>query len=228
MSSNQKKSRGRQGFVSEFGLLACCLAAVPAAFAQYPTQSQVSKDGTAVMLEDYANPPLSSATHCGANSAAIDYKGATGPRILFARGAGKRPARRLAHFRQRSERHTLYPRHEDQKIHALSQVHGYLPEICLRQGQRHRELFPSPSIRPTRKTESFIPCTRRIRNCPGPRLRSTRSSPSLNLTGYTMTDPVNPPAGPVHLESVLIEWTDTNIRNATFEGTARELLARGI
>jgi hypothetical protein len=31
----------------------------------------------------------------------------------------------------------------------------------------------------------------------------------------------------VHLESVLIEWTDTNIRNATFEGTARELLRVG-
>ena len=50
------------------GLLACVLAAAPAAFAQYPTQSQVSKDGTAVMLEDYANPPLSSPTHGGANS----------------------------------------------------------------------------------------------------------------------------------------------------------------
>jgi hypothetical protein len=50
---------------------------------------------------------------------------------------------------------------------------------------------------------------------------------SLNLTGYTTTDPVNPPAGPVHLESVLVEWTDTNIRNATFEGTARELLRVG-
>ena len=31
----------------------------------------------------------------------------------------------------------------------------------------------------------------------------------------------------MHLESVLVEWTDTNIRNATFEGTARELLRVG-
>jgi hypothetical protein len=51
--------------------------------------------------------------------------------------------------------------------------------------------------------------------------------PSLNLSGYTVTPAVNPPAGPVHLESVLIEWTDTNIRNSTFEGTARELLRVG-
>src|SRR6202790_848035 len=61
-----------------FGFLAGSLAAVPAAVAQYPTQSQVSKDGTAVMLEDYANPPLSSATHGGANSTAIDYKAQLG------------------------------------------------------------------------------------------------------------------------------------------------------
>ena len=51
--------------------------------------------------------------------------------------------------------------------------------------------------------------------------------PSLNLDGYTVTPAVNPPAGPAHLESVLIEWTDTNIRNATFEGTAREILRVG-
>jgi len=29
------------------------------------------------------------------------------------------------------------------------------------------------------------------------------------------------------MECVLIEWTDTNIRNAAFEGTARELLRVG-
>jgi hypothetical protein len=51
--------------------------------------------------------------------------------------------------------------------------------------------------------------------------------PTLNLSGYATTPAVNPPAGPVHLESVLIEWTDTNIRNSTFEGTARELLRAG-
>jgi hypothetical protein len=51
--------------------------------------------------------------------------------------------------------------------------------------------------------------------------------PSLKLDGYTITDRVDPPAGPVHLESVLVEWTDTNIGNATFEGTARELLRVG-
>ena len=78
MSSNQRivtrSARIRLGF----GLLACFLAALPAAFAQYPTKSTVSKDGTAVMLEDYANPPLSTATHGGASLTAIDFKAQLG------------------------------------------------------------------------------------------------------------------------------------------------------
>ena len=47
--------------------------------------------------------------------------------------------------------------------------------------------------------------------------------PGLKLTGYTPTAPVRTP-GAVQREVVLIEWTDTDIRNTTFEGTARELL----
>jgi hypothetical protein len=47
--------------------------------------------------------------------------------------------------------------------------------------------------------------------------------PGLNVSGYRTTPPIVPP-GPVLYEGVLIEWTDTNISNATFEGTARELM----
>ncbi len=45
----------------------------------------------------------------------------------------------------------------------------------------------------------------------------------LNLAGYTTTSAIAPP-GETQFEGVLIEWTDTNISNATFEGTAREIL----
>ena len=74
MSSTKREVTRLARICLGFGTLAFCLAAVPAAFAQYPTRSTVGKDGTAVMLEDYANPPLSNATHSGANTAAIDYK----------------------------------------------------------------------------------------------------------------------------------------------------------
>ena len=47
--------------------------------------------------------------------------------------------------------------------------------------------------------------------------------PAFNLRGYTTTTAIATP-GDTQRESVLIEWTDTNTSNATFEGTARELL----
>ena len=42
-------------------------------------------------------------------------------------------------------------------------------------------------------------------------------------SGYSVT-PAIPTFGATEREAVLIEWTDTNISNATFEGTARELM----
>jgi hypothetical protein len=47
--------------------------------------------------------------------------------------------------------------------------------------------------------------------------------PGLNVSGYTATKPIATP-GDVEYEGVLVEWTDTNTSNQTFEGTARELL----
>ncbi|HWB29946.1 MAG TPA: PQQ-dependent sugar dehydrogenase [Vicinamibacterales bacterium] len=50
-----------------------------------------------------------------------------------------------------------------------------------------------------------------------------RRVPGLKLDGYTASDPIDVP-GASEREVVLIEWTDTNIANTTFEGTAREVL----
>jgi hypothetical protein len=47
--------------------------------------------------------------------------------------------------------------------------------------------------------------------------------PNFNTTGYTTTTRIDQP-GSTARETVLVEWTDTNINNNTFEGTARELL----
>src|SRR5262245_474383 len=49
------------------------------------------------------------------------------------------------------------------------------------------------------------------------------SVPGLNLAGYTTTPAITTP-GDTEREAVVIEWTDTNIQNTTFEGTARELM----
>ena len=48
----------------------------------------------------------------------------------------------------------------------------------------------------------------------------------LDLSGYTTTPAIPTPTvdGRIDREAVLIEWKDRNPANATFEGTARELL----
>ena len=51
--------------------------------------------------------------------------------------------------------------------------------------------------------------------------------PGLDLSGYGTTPASVTPIAPgaqINREAVMIEWTDRNIANATFEGTARELL----
>ena len=52
--------------------------------------------------------------------------------------------------------------------------------------------------------------------------------PGLDLSGgYTTTTSVDPPSGTVVRQAVLVEWTDTNRSDSTFEGTAREILRVG-
>jgi mono/diheme cytochrome c family protein len=50
--------------------------------------------------------------------------------------------------------------------------------------------------------------------------------PGLDLSQYTTTPAVKTPTvnGQIDREVVLVEWKDRNVANATFEGTARELL----
>ena len=58
---------------------------------------------------------------------------------------------------------------------------------------------------------------------PGTLVPDNQAFPGLDVAGYTATAPVTTPGGVDH-EGVLIEWTDGNIANLTFEGRARELL----
>lgn len=58
---------------------------------------------------------------------------------------------------------------------------------------------------------------------PGSNLPDNSRFPNLNVSGYTTTPVIKTP-GPYQNEGVLVEWTDSNPANSTFEGTARELL----
>jgi Glucose / Sorbosone dehydrogenase len=58
---------------------------------------------------------------------------------------------------------------------------------------------------------------------PGSNAPDNSNVPGLRLADYGTTAPITTP-GPIQREGVLIEWTDSNVTNTTFEGSARELL----
>jgi hypothetical protein len=208
------------------GLLACMLSIAPAAFAQYPSTFQITKDGTTVKLEDYATPPLSSATHAGDTSTEINYKGQLG-RVTALRAEPANAPLAASRVFVDDQNGTLYILETATKT--------FTPYI------KFKDIFPnfasdkgnasgivSITFDPAyAKNGKFY--TIHVEN---PALSTSKTpvntaTPNLKLDGYSTTETVNPPTGPVHLESVLVEWTDTNIRNATFEGSARELLRIG-
>ena len=58
---------------------------------------------------------------------------------------------------------------------------------------------------------------------PGSALPDVTAVPGFDASGYTPTEGIVAP-GVIQKQTVLVEWTDTNPANTTFEGTARELL----
>jgi glucose/arabinose dehydrogenase len=61
---------------------------------------------------------------------------------------------------------------------------------------------------------------------PGSAAPRHEAVPGLDLSGYATTDAVATPTvnGRIDREVVLVEWRDRNVSNATFEGSAREIL----
>src|ERR1700730_2169420 len=57
----------------------------------------------------------------------------------------------------------------------------------------------------------------------GSSVPDNKNFPGLNTRGYVPTAAIGSP-GPAIIEGVIVEWTDTNISNSTFEGRAREIL----
>jgi len=58
---------------------------------------------------------------------------------------------------------------------------------------------------------------------PESNLPDNKNFPGLKTTGYALSRPIQT-FGTTEREAVLIEWTDTNISNSTFEGSAREVM----
>jgi hypothetical protein len=209
--------------------LTVALLSLPVVWAQYPLQypssSQVSKDGTAILIEDYANPPLSSQMGDHSYPPPIDYKGMLA-RVNTLRSEPANAPLASTRFFVADMNGNLYTLDK-----ATKKFTPYItfPEIfpkyaTERFGSGVSAIVFDPNYA---KNGKFYTVHVEDPAKPGSAQPTNAHMPSLKLDGYAMTPVVNPPAGDDQNESVLIEWTDTNIKNSTFEGTAREILRVG-
>lgn len=210
-----------------FELLFSFLVIASTAWAQYPATSQISKDGTAVLLEDYANLPLSGMFVVeGTYPPPIDFHDELG-RVNSLRSEPASAPLSASRFFVNDLSGTLYildkntkkftaylnfpeifPRFTTEKDYA-----GGIVSIAFDPDYAKNGRFYTVHTEKPGGTSSAIPTNSHF--------------PNLSVAGYTTTATVNPPAGPAAWESVLVEWTDKDIRNATFEGSAREILRVG-
>jgi hypothetical protein len=210
-------------------VVAALLLGLPVVWAQYPLQypagPQVTKDGTALLVEDYANTPLSSQTGDHAYPPPIDYRGMLA-RVNALRSepadAPLAPTRFfvadmngiLYTLDKSTKKFTpyltfpeIFPKYATERFGSGVSAIVFDPDYA-KNGKFYTVHVEDPS-----KSASSQP--------------TNAHTPGLKLEGYATTPVVKPPAGDDQNESVLVEWTDTNIKNSTFEGTAREILRVG-
>jgi hypothetical protein len=218
------------GKTRALALLCCVFAAAigPQVLAQYPSSPQIFKDGTAVSVQDYASLPLSSRT-TGSYPPPINYGDQLG-RVNFLRSEPPNAPLSSSRFFVNDLNRSLYLLNKTNKAFTVYinfetvfpnfvnvyQGSGWacgLVTFAFDPNYASNGKFYTVHVENPLKNASAVP--------------TNGALPGFDLSGYTTTAVVNPPAGSVPLQDVLIEWTDTNINNATFEGTARELLRIG-
>ena len=210
-------------------LLGLLLTSIPAAWAQYPLEypakPQVTKDGTALLLEDYANLPPSSLLHDHTYPPPIDFHDMLARVNALRSEPANAPgwSARLfvidlngsLYILDKSTKKfipyivfpAIFPKFDTERFGSGLVSIAFDPNYA-KNGKFYTVHTESPA-----KAGSASPTNARW--------------PSLKLDGYATTPVINPPAGEAPYEAVLMEWTDTNIKNSTFEGAARELFRVG-
>jgi concanavalin A-like lectin/glucanase superfamily protein/Big-like domain-containing protein/glucose/sorbosone dehydrogenase/Calx-beta domain-containing protein len=227
MLARQRAEPTHRGVVARGLLLIGLTVGISTVWAQYPSGPQIAKDGTAVFLRDYASLPLSSRT-TGSYPPSIDFADQLG-RVNFLRSEPADAPRSSSRFFVNDLNRNLYILDKTTRLFT-----AYI---------NFEEVFPkfhndNPGYGSGLVTLAFDPdyasggrfytihTEDPYRS--GSALPVNTGLPGLDLSGgYTLTAAVNPPAGTVAIESVLVEWTDTDRTNSVFEGTAREILRVG-
>jgi hypothetical protein len=208
-------------------VLFCCVSAVRA---QYPASPQVAKDGTAVLLENYARAPLSSRT--------LTTYSPTNP-IIFSDQLARINFLRPEPTNAPGFGTRYFVCDQNRNLYIVSKSNPLDTNNWTRY-INFEEVFPrfdnDPGFAGGMNTFQFDPgyatngifYTVHMEVITTPSLGPvTNSLPGLNTNGYTVTGQINPPIGSIQRIAVLVEWTDTNITNTTFEGTAREIMRVG-
>ena len=225
MGNEQRVPDGRSRLGIRLLFLLGLFASASVVRAQYPSKPQIRKDGTAVLIEDYASLPLSSGTLPGAKKGVIDFKGQLG-RATSLRSEPAGAPLAASRFFIDDQSGTLYILDKKSK-----QFTPYLPFADIfpnfASGSGGPSGLVSFAFDPDYAKNGKFYTMHSERPGKGPSNPTNSAFPALNLNGYTLTPSVNRSEKPARLECVLIEWTDTDIRNSTFEGTARELLRVG-
>ncbi|PYR96056.1 MAG: hypothetical protein DMG16_28910, partial [Acidobacteria bacterium] len=201
------------------------LMGVSSALAQYPSGPQISKDGTGLLLQDYASVPLSSLT-TGAYPPPIDFTGQLS-RVNFLRSepAGA-PSSPFRFFVSDSNRNLYILDRTTRSFTTYLNFEEIFPKFVNPPYSGGLITFAFGPDYATSGTFYTVHMEDPARS--GSALPSNASVPGLNLSGgYSTTVAINPPVGTAVRQAILVEWIDTNINNAAFEGTAREVLRVG-
>ncbi len=215
---------GRRGACVAW-MLAAGLCGIAGVRGQYPSAPQITNNGTAIILQDYASLPISTSTTSG-YPPATNYATSLS-RVNFLRSEPTNAPLSSTRFFVNDLNRNFYILNRTSKVFSV-----YI---------NFEEVFPkfdnNPGYAGGLVTFAFDPeyatnhkfytVHTEEPGRPGSAAPTNGTLPGFNITGYTLTAAINPPAGPVGREAVLVEWTDTNINNTTFEGTARELLRIG-
>ena len=219
----------RQGIYRPTVALCCLLAfllslvlTLPILSAQYPSSPQVTKDGTALLLQDYASAPLSSSIK-DSYPAPVDYHDELG-RINTLHSEPADAPRSTSRFFVNDANGILYIVDKStKKFMPYIDFGKVFPKFTTDPGYEGGIVFVVFDPAYAKNGKFYTVHTEKLTESTA--TPPTNSSlPGLKLDGYATTAPVKPPNGSIVGESVLIEWTDTNIANSTFEGSAREIL----
>jgi hypothetical protein len=192
---------------------------------QYPTGPQYFKDGTAVTLQDYASLPISSRT-ISTYPPATNYSDQLS-RVNFLRSEPSNAPLSAARFFVSDLNRNLYILDKTTKsLAAYINFEVIFPKFI--NGTGYSGGLVTFAFDPDyANNHKFYTVHTENPSKSGSAMPTNGALPALDLTGYTLTAPFNPPGGTSVREAVVVEWADANITNTIFEGTAREVLRIG-